>query len=354
MKLGFYAPMKSPDHAVPSGDRAIARGLLSALRHGGADPVLASHFSSRDGRGDPREQARLVAAAAQEIPEIIARARHEGWRAWITYHNYYKAPDLIGPGVARTLGIPYLLVEATRARKRLDGPWADFAARAEAACDAAAVILHFTERDAVALLRDAPPGQAILRLDPFLDRDDLPAASDLSGPMLAVGMMRQRAKLDSYRIIAETLALLETPHWRLDILGDGPARPEVARLMAPYGDRVRLLGARDAEGVAEVMQQARLLFWPGVDEAFGMAYLEAQAFGLPVVAQHRPGVCDVLAPGDYPAPEEGPAALARMLDRLLSDPTKAAAAARAHIAARHLRPTASATLRRGLALAGAA
>jgi len=78
-----------------------------------------------------------------------------------------------------------------------------------------------------------------------------------------------------------------------------------------------------------------------VNEAFGMVYLEAQAHGLPVVAQNRPGVRDVLTPGSYPGPDEGSDALARRLEALLSDPAArqvAGRAARAHILSHHLMP----------------
>jgi len=75
-----------------------------------------------------------------------------------------------------------------------------------------------------------------------------------------------------------------------------------------------------------------------------MVYLEAQAAGLPVVAQDRPGVRDVLLAGDYPAPGDGPEALAAQIAALLGDPElrkTRGAQARAMIARSHLRPAAT-------------
>lgn len=354
MRLAFYAPMKPPDHPTPSGDRAMARGLVSALHRTGAEVVLASALRSRDGAGDAGTQDRLLAEAAIEAKRLVAQGQLENWRAWVTYHNYYKAPDLIGPTVARALSIPYLQVESTRAKKRLNGPWAGFAKAAEDAADAASVIFYVTSRDSETLRRDAPQGQHLIHLPPFLDRDTLPRAGSLDGPMLSVGMMRQRDKLASYEIIAKTLEMT-TGDWRLDIAGDGAAMPQVRTLMAPFGARVRFLGALDASALADAYANASLLFWPGVNEAFGLAYLEAQAAGLPVVAQNRPGVRDVLAPGVYPAPEEGVAALARRITDLLGDTDArhaAGQAARAHVAAHHLRPAAARRLAEGLQTAG--
>lgn len=355
--LAFYAPLKPPDHPVPSGDRAMARALMHALQGLGAEVIVASRLRSRDGSGDPATQRAIAAEAAQEVARLIPQGRAAGWRGWVSYHNYYKAPDLIGPQVSAALGIPYLLIEATRARKRLTGPWADFARAAEAACDAARVIFHVTARDAETLQRDAPAGQELLALPPFLDRTDLPPlTTGAPGAMLSVGMMRPGDKAASYALIAETLARLPAGGWRLEIAGDGVARAEIARLMAPFGAAVRCLGALEPPALELAYGRASLLFWPGVNEAFGMSYLEAQAAGLAVVAQDRPGLRDVLAPGiAHPPPDAGTEALAARLATLLADPARCRAeglAGRSHVAAAHLRPAAQSRLRAGLRAAG--
>lgn len=355
MRLAFYAPLKAPDHPTPSGDRNMARSLMTALRSTGAEVTLASNFASRDGTGDTTLQAERMSRAIAQHPELIAQGQSEGWAAWITYHNYYKAPDLLGPAVAKALKIPYLLIEATRASKRLQGPWATFAEMAERATDAADVVFYLTERDAEALRRDAPADQALIHLRPFLNRTTLPKQSVGNGPILSVGMMRHGDKLASYALIAQTLSLLPKGTWQLHIAGDGPASDEVRALMAPFGDAVTYLGALDAEALADAYAQSSCLLWPGVNEAFGMTYLEAQAAGLPVIAQDRPGVRDVLAPGSYPLPQAGVAAMATQLQDLLNNADtrkQAGQAARAYVAHHHLRNAAQQTLCQGLHATG--
>ncbi len=332
----------------------MARAVIAALEHAGATVELASALRSRDGAGQAAVQREIMQQAQDEYTRLKERGKAAQWDAWVTYHNYYKAPDLIGPVVAKDLGIPYLQIESTRARKRLGGPWDAFAKAAEAACDRADVIFHLTERDAFALRRDAPAGQHLMHLRPFLTRGDLPALADREGSMLSVGMMRAGDKLASYHLIAETLALLPKRDWHLNIAGDGPARAQVEQLMAPFGDAVTFLGELDRDALAKTYRASGLLFWPGVNEAFGLVYLEAQARGLPVVAQNRPGVCDVLAPGSYPAVDAGPAGLAQML-MAHADPAqrhRAGQAARAYVEAHHLLPAAAKTLAAGLANAG--
>ena len=294
-QVAFYAPLKSPHHPVPSGERQMARNLVQLLTRAGVAPILVSELRSFDKHGDTAVQAEFLAQAEAEIPGLIARGRAEGWDVWVTYHSYYKAPDLLGPAVSAVLRIPYVSFEATRANKRLDGPWDVFEQKAQAACDAANVLFHFTEHDAVALRDHLKQGQQLVHLPPFLAQEDLPLQAQPNTPtILVAGMMRKGDKLASYSIIAEALAHL-LGDWRVEIAGDGPCRAEVEALMAPYGNRVRFLGQLDAAEMAAAYARSRVFFWPGVNEAFGMVYLEAQAHGVPVVAQNRPGVRDVVA-----------------------------------------------------------
>lgn len=340
-RVAFYAPMKPPHHPVPSGDREIARNLMGLFSSSGTDVQLVSDLRIYDKHGSTEVQATLRQCAEAETERLIREMPEAD--LWVTYHNYYKAPDLIGPAVAGARGIPYAQIESTRAKKRLTGPWAGFAEAAHTAADAAAAIFYFTEQDRFALERDRCGNQIVAHLPPFLPLEDLPAASSLDGPMLTAGMMRAGDKLTSYRIIAETLSHLRG-NWRLDIAGDGPARPSAEALMAPFGGKVRFLGQLSRSELAEAYANASLFLWPGVNEAFGMVYLEAQAHGLPVAAQDRPGARDVLRPGNYPSPEDGPEALASFTGSLLANPAlraEAALEARDFISSSHLAPAAA-------------
>ena len=71
--------------------------------------------------------------------------------------------------------------------------------------------------------------------------------------------------------------------------------------------------------MAKAYQQASVFVWPGVNEAFGLVYLEAQAAGLPVVAQDRAGVREVIASPQSLVPEGDPQSIARVIDSLLGD-----------------------------------
>ncbi|MEO1265900.1 MAG: glycosyltransferase, partial [Pseudomonadota bacterium] len=68
----------------------------------------------------------------------------------------------------------------------------------------------------------------------------------------------------------------------------------VEKAFATLGDRVAFHGARDRGDVARMIADADAFVWPGIGEAFGMVYLEAQALGVPVVAIDTAGVSNVV------------------------------------------------------------
>jgi glycosyltransferase involved in cell wall biosynthesis len=172
----FYAPLKSPNHPSPSGDRTMARLLFKALRAAGFAPTLASELRTLDLAGDAGRQEEIRARAQAEAERLIRAYRGlpetERPRLWFTYHVYYKAPDWIGPRVADGLGIPYAVAEGSRARKRASGPWALGHSGAEAALDRADVLFAMTAADRDALERDRRPGQTLVDLPPFLDGEE--------------------------------------------------------------------------------------------------------------------------------------------------------------------------------------
>jgi glycosyltransferase involved in cell wall biosynthesis len=304
MRIAFYAPLKPPDHPMPSGDRRIAQLFCEALRGAGHQPFLASRLRSYDGEGNELRQARLRRTAEGTAARLLARwqqAPRAAPELWFTYHLYYKAPDWLGPAITTALGIPYVIAEASAAPKRAGGAWqVGHRAVEEALHRADAVIgLNPADRECVLpLLRDP---RRWIALSPFLDirRYGGPRARQPSSPprLIAVAMMRHGDKLASYRLLGAALAdLLDLP-WSLDIVGDGAARAEVERALAPLGARIRYRGALDEAGVAAALAGADLFVWPAVNEAFGMALVEAQASGLAVVAGASGGVGGIVVSG---------------------------------------------------------
>lgn len=315
MRIAFYAPLKAPTHPVPSGDRRVARALVAALSMAGHEVRLASRFRSFEGDGDPVRQARIAKLGSKIADRLIARWERGDADArpdlWFTYHLHHKAPDWLGPTVAAALGIPYLVAEASVAAKQANGPWAKgYQASLAALADASTVfLLNPADRDG--LLPVLSARARLVTLAPFLDTTPFVAARmqrakhraqlrvDIGLPedepwLVAVAMMRAGAKLDSYRLLGRALEMLCDRPWRLLVVGDGPARPAVLQALAPLGARVSFLGARDETEMPRLLAACDLAVWPAIGEAFGMALLEAQAAGVPVVAGRGEGVAAIV------------------------------------------------------------
>jgi glycosyltransferase involved in cell wall biosynthesis len=316
MRIAFYAPLKAPDHPVPSGDRTIARLLVAAMKRGGAEVEIASRSRSRISEPSEGAQEAMAkkgqAAAKRLVAKYRALPKRQRPEAWFTYHLYYKAVDWIGPAVAAALEIPYLIAEASHAPKRAEGPYAFSHAGAEAAIRAADGIfcLNPIDRECLTPLVGK---RRLIDLAPFLDLADFAKTLSEHGAMraklardhglnadepwlLAIGMMRKGDKLASYRLLAEALQHLDRP-WQLLVVGDGEARAEVERAFKPVAGGVFLLGAKPREKLPEIAAACDLCVWPAVNEAFGMALLEAQACGLPVVAGAWGGVPAIIVDG---------------------------------------------------------
>jgi glycosyltransferase involved in cell wall biosynthesis len=302
MRIAFYAPLKSPDHPIPSGDRRVAQLFVKALRAGGHQVFLASRFRSYDRRGDQARQASLASLGGRLAERFLTRcgtAPETTPELWFTYHLYHKAPDWLGPPVSDALSIPYVIAEASDAPKQALGRWAigrRAAARAIGRADAV-IGLNPADRDCVIpLLRD--PWRWI-PIKPFIDAASYPVpvrTGDRPPRLIVVGMMRYGDKLASYQILGDALARLLDLPWTLEVVGDGPARREVEYALDPLSERVTWAGALSAVAVSVRLAEADLCVWPALNEAFGMALLEAQASELPVVAGDSGGVGQIVVP----------------------------------------------------------
>ena len=167
--------------------------------------------------------------------------------------------------------------------------------------------------------------------------------------LISVAMMRPGDKLASYRVLGAALAMLPDLDWSLAVVGDGPARDEVTAVLAPLGSRVLYRGMLGENETAAALREADVFVWPAINEAFGMALLEAQASGLPVVAGGGGGVPAVVAAGETGllVPPGDAAAFAAALRRLIvSNDLRArmAIAARAKVEREHDLPAAAARL----------
>ncbi|WP_169543533.1 glycosyltransferase family 4 protein [Sneathiella aquimaris] len=339
MKLGFYAPMKSPNHPVPSGDRRVARLLMKALREAGFEVDLYSEFRSFDKNGDKscQEEVRLAGLAeAERIISVLENTEPAARpQAWFTYHVYHKAPDWIGPKVSGHFGIPYFVAEASHAPKQKEGPWAMGYEAAEKAIKQASRVFHMTRLDGACLKPLLDRQDALVYLPPFLDEQpaalaekDVERLLENAGwdcqksLLLTVAMMRSGDKLQSYRQLAEACRFLGGDDWQLAVVGDGPQKDLIRSFFEPAKDRLLFLGALEAPALFGLYKKADVYVWPAHGEAYGMTFLEAASCGLPAVAGDIRGVPDVVLSGKTGllCPAGDMPAFAAAIRKLLDEP----------------------------------
>jgi glycosyltransferase involved in cell wall biosynthesis len=138
--------------------------------------------------------------------------------------------------------------------------------------------------------------------------------------LVTVAMMRNERKRASYALLATATQRLADLPFTLNVAGDGRYRAEVEAMFAGVRG-VRFLGAIAADRVAPLLGQSDIFAWPGLGEAYGLVFLEAQATGLPIVACRDRGVPDATRDGEttlLSAPDDA-GAYAANLHRLAMD-----------------------------------
>ena len=297
----LYAPMNPlVPGAPPSGDRAMTGLLARALETIGYRAEPASPLRAYEGKGDAAQQSAIAEAAKPEISALIARHRADPPALWLTYLSYYKSPDHLGPHVAKALGIPYVIVEASHAPKRVIGDFAAPYAAAKFALESADAVIAMTDHDA-AMLQQVVAPERLHRLPPFIDAArfrGLARKSGLTPLILSVAMLRPGKKLANFPLIASALARIADLKWFYVVAGGGAGEAEARAAFANFPrDRVTFMGAVPPEAMPALYARADLYLWPGLKEAYGLSYLEAQASGLPVVACQTAGVPAVVEQG---------------------------------------------------------
>lgn len=304
---------------------------MQALRLAGYSVTLVSDVISYQKRPSRDLYDKRRSDVAKE-EERITRL----WKAdpdavpdlWFTYHPYCKSPDWLGPVLSERFGLPYITAEACRTNQGATDDWLEGRAAVQDAVRQADANFVLKESDWRYLATFLPDMETAIRVPPFIDlgRQPQPDISDLKQDeppvILAAGMMRPGAKAQSYQWIARCLEPLMDLPWRLVIAGDGPEREAIGEQLNFAGDkRVTFCGSVAHEDMFALMDRSDLFLWPGVGEAIGLVYLEAQSRGLPVTAFETAGVPLVVkhGVGGLLSDVDDAVALSGSVRRLLTD-----------------------------------
>ncbi|MCF8056252.1 MAG: glycosyltransferase family 4 protein [Desulfocapsa sp.] len=308
MRICFYAPFKPLGHPHPSGDLIIATGLHDFLVSRGHEVLIASTLRSRWIYWKPwrfpeifKERITTAKRIREFIPDL-----------WLTYHSYYKAPDLLGPTMCRKFTIPYCIFQgiySSKQRRRFKGA-PGFYLNRHALQQADQL---FTNRKIdLENLKRIIPAEHLSYIKPGIFPEQFSFDSGAREAMrrkweireepviLSAAMFRPDVKTQGLTWLITALSKLATQKtpFKLVIAGDGSERKNLvnlARQLLP--GRVIFTGRIDREKMYAFYSGGDLFAFPGIRESLGMVYLEAQSCGLPVIAFDNGGIPEVVKQG---------------------------------------------------------
>jgi glycosyltransferase involved in cell wall biosynthesis len=141
-------------------------------------------------------------------------------------------------------------------------------------------------------------------LPPTLTPQQIQARTQQSGPLriLFVGNL---TPVKGLHTLLQALDCVPSEMWCLTVVGSLTMDPDYVHNIrqqidaAGWHDRVRLLGACPNAEVSTHLMQHQVLAVPSLYEAFGIAYLEAMGFGLPVIASSSGGAHELITQGEH-------------------------------------------------------
>jgi phosphatidylinositol alpha-1,6-mannosyltransferase len=303
--LRFRPDVTLSAHIVASPAAALVRRAL------GAPTVQYFHAN------EIPDKPGLTAFAARQADRTIAVS---------SYTASLMAAAGAPPVAVRLIppGVDLLADPASEAHSSADRP-------AELGCESHACDSRLANRDSESRVR------------PSAER---PAEHPTERPtILTIARLQNRYKGHDVLIEALPQVRSQVPDVEWVVIGDGPLRGELEQLARTRGvaDAVRFLGSLTDEQRNRWLRRADLFAMPSrlpggglAGEGFGIVYLEAAAYGVPVLAGNVAGALDAVADGesgllvDPTDPGAVASAIVRLLlDRQLARALGAAGAARA-------------------------
>lgn len=161
-----------------------------------------------------------------------------------------------------------------------------------------------------------PYGVDLTRFTPHERRDDRPE--------VVVGAVARLSREKGLDVLLRAVAHIgERVPLRVVLAGDGPERAKLERLAGELDltGRVEFRGEVTHETVPDVLAGLDIFAMPSRAEGFGVAALEAQAMGLPVVGSRVHGIPDTVDDGrtGLLVPPNDVEALAGAIERLATD-----------------------------------
>jgi glycosyltransferase involved in cell wall biosynthesis len=312
-----------PRAAFAAGPGEAARSLAALLReprhqvHDGIPVTYASYISPPREHGYPRWGAWAAPALALALRGLRRTFEFE----LIHAHNAVPAGDAArraSPHTPLVVSVHGADVLYTALR----GPQG---ARAVERGLAAARLVLANSQGIAELSRRRGAGETrVVHLGTDLPDAQRPTRTNGAPRLVTVAHLIARKR---HADVLRAMAVLSQRHpsLRYAIVGEGPERTALEGLAARLGvsERVEFHGQLPPALAIERARACTLFVMPSTDEAFGVAYIEAMAGGVPAIGcRGEPGPEEIAAAGDglVLVPPGDIERLTQRIDELLSDP----------------------------------
>lgn len=260
-------------------------------------------FGTASGRRAP-DTCRVHEMAAYCATSFFPTLRHiREWKPDVIHAHFAMPTGLLAWAVHRLTGVPYVLTAhlgdvpggVPEQTDTLFGIITPLARQVWNCAAATTAVSSFVQQ-----LAERAYKRKVERILNGIDLADqpLPPPETLrhTRHLVFVGRFNSQKNLI---FLVNTLSRLHAGNWRATLVGDGPDRPEVERLIAAHqmGSRVKLTGWLPAARVGEILRDADILCLPSASEGLPVAAIEALKHGLAIVASDIPGVRDVVEHG---------------------------------------------------------
>ncbi|WP_160119557.1 glycosyltransferase [Rhodovarius lipocyclicus] len=158
-------------------------------------------------------------------------------------------------------------------------------------------------------------GRSAQVLHPPVDLDGFPMQREKAGHFLVASRQVPYKRVE---LVVE--AFKGMPDLTLKVVGDGPSGPRV-RAAAAGAQNVQVLGRVSRGELVGLTQSARAFVF-AAEEDFGIAMVEAQAAGTPLIAYGKGGAVDIVRPGETGLlfPEQSVASIQAAVRAFLAGP----------------------------------
>lgn len=233
----------------------------------------------------------------------------------INCHNYGHFPLFVSCFVNK----PTIITTHSDPTTKIYGCWDMFRSIPLRLCDRIVAVTNLEKQN---LIRRGAPKDRISVIPNGVTLPPLTVPKmDLDSTIFCLGRLDMWTKGQDILIKAMPNILSEVKNAQLFIAGTGKDLP-LLRAMAKrlnVENNVHFLGQVDSFTKASYLQNSSVFCLPSRVEAFGIVYLEAMAYGLPIVATKIGGVPEVLSDVGLIVKKDDPTSLSNALIAVLSD-----------------------------------